>query len=91
MKRYLSGQALSTISGLSLNAENYKEAITLHGNPHVLISAHMESLLKIKKVKSIDNLEYLRKLYNDLESCVRNLKSLLKVQTIMDVFSYSRS
>ena len=40
----------------------------------------MESVLKIKKVKYMDNLEYLRKLYNDLESCVRNLKSL-KVQT----------
>ena len=50
LKRYLSGQALSAISGLSLNAENYKEAITLlkdrYGNPQVLISAHMESLLK---------------------------------------------
>ena len=50
-----------------------------YGNPQVLISA-METLLKIKKVKSIDNLEYLRKLYNYVESCVRNLRSL-KVQT----------
>ena len=37
-------------------------------------------MLKIKKIKSVDNVEGLRKLYNDVESCVRNLKSL-KVET----------
>ena len=76
----MSGAALSTISGLSLTTENYKEAIILlenqFGNQQVQRSAHMDTLLKIKKVTNMDNLELLRKLYNDVEYCVRNLKTL---------------
>ena len=40
----------------------------------------MDSLLKIRKVKSSDDVINLRKLYNDTENCERNLKSL-KVET----------
>ena len=84
LRRYLSGQALATISGLSLSKNNYTQAIKLlkerYGNPQVLITAHMESLLKVKRVKTMDSIEQLRDLYNDVESCVRNLKSL-KVET----------
>ena len=51
LKKYLSGQSLATISGLSLSSENYKEAIEIltneYGNTQVLVSAHMDSLLKI--------------------------------------------
>ena len=36
----------------------------------------MESLLKINKIKSRDNIKGLRMLYNDVESCVQNLRSL---------------
>ena len=76
----MAGQALATISGLTLNSENYKEALNIlidrYGNPQVLISAHMETLVKINKVKNMENLEALRKLYNDIENCMRNLKSL---------------
>ena len=71
----MAGQALATISGLTLNSENYKEGsyflIDRYGNPQVLISAHMEKL-----IKNMENLEALRKLYNDIENCMRNLKSL---------------
>ena len=46
----LSGQALATISELSLSSENYKEAAEIftsrYGNTQVLVSAHMDSLLK---------------------------------------------
>ena len=84
LKRYLSGQALSSISGLSMSSTNYKEAITIlqerYGNPQVLISAYMESLLKLGKVKIKDDVKALRKLYNDVENCVHNLQSL-KVET----------
>lgn len=84
LKKYLSGPASDAISGLSLGSENYKEAIALltdrFGNSQVLITAHMESLIKIKKLKSSDDLEGLRKLYTDVEKCVRNLKSL-KIET----------
>ena len=40
----------------------------------------METLVKINKVKNMDHVEALRKLYNDVENCVRNLKSL-KIET----------
>lgn len=80
LKRYLGGEALDSIKGLNLNSENYKEAIDIlcerYGNEQVLISAHMQSLLKIQKIRSKDNIKSLRTLYNHVESCVRNLKAL---------------
>ena len=80
LKRYLAGQALACISGLSLSSANYTQAIKLleerFGNPQVLVSAHMESLLKLGKVNNMDNVKGLRKLYTDVENCVRNLRSL---------------
>jgi hypothetical protein len=80
LKGCLKGEALSAVAGLALNSENYKEAIDIlkdrFGNEQVLISAHMESLLRISKIKSRDNVKGLRMLYNHVESCVRNLKSL---------------
>ena len=84
MKKYLSGSAQACISGLTLSSENYKEAISIlqnrYGNPQILISAYIDSLLKIRKVKSSDNVINLRKLYNDTENCVHSLK-ILKVET----------
>jgi len=78
--RFLSGKALSCVKGLTLSSENYLQALGLlkerFGNPQVLISAHMDKLIKIKRVKGIDNLESLRKMYNDVETCLRNLSSL---------------
>ena len=57
LKRYLAGCALAT-SGLTLNSENYKEAlgilIDILGNPHVLKSVYMEILVKIKKSKKCE-------------------------------------
>ena len=80
LRRYLARQALATISSLTLNYENYKEALDIlidrYGNPQALISAHMETLVKINKVKNMENLEALRKLYNDIQNFIRNLKSL---------------
>ena len=40
----------------------------------------MDSFLKLVKVKNSDNVDGLRKLYNDKEASVRNLKSL-KIET----------
>ena len=84
LKTYLDGVALSTISTLTLTSENYNAAIEVlssrFGNPQILISAHMDSLLKLPKIRNFENVEGLRKLYNDVENCVRNLKSL-KVET----------
>ena len=77
LKKHLSGPALRTVSGLTLSSANYKEAVTIlterYGNHQVLISAHMDSLLKMKKVKKIENMNGLRRLYTDVEDCVGNL------------------
>ena len=80
LRIYLAGQALANISGLTLNSENYKKALNIfiarYGNLQVLISADMETLIKINRVKNMENLEALRKLDIDIEHCMRNLKSL---------------
>ena len=80
LKKCLSGSALGNIAGLTLSSANYKEAVTIlterNGNHQVLISAHMVSLLKMKKVKNMGNLNGTRKLYTHVENCVRNLKTL---------------
>jgi hypothetical protein len=79
LKGCLKGESLSAVSGLTLNSENYQEAIEIlkgrFGNEQILISAHMESLLRIGKIASRDNIKEQRMLYNHVESCVRNLKS----------------
>ena len=80
LKRYLGGPAFETVSGLSLNSVNYQEAIKIlknrYGNPRILISAHMDTLIGMPKVKNKENIKALRKLYNDVENCIRNLNSL---------------
>ena len=81
LRRYLAREAMATISGLTLNSQYYTEALDIlihrYGNPQVLISALMETLVKINKVKNTENIEELQKLYNDIENCIRNLKSLI--------------
>ena len=80
LKGCLKGEAQATISGLTLSSENYTEAIDVlkdrFGNEQVLISAHMESLLKIDKIISVTNIKGLRMLYTHVENCIRNLKAL---------------
>ena len=74
------GQALATISALTLNSENYKAALEIlidrYGNPQVLVRARTETLIKTNKVKNMKTLKLLGKLYNDIENCIQNLKSL---------------
>ena len=83
LKRFVTGEALSSISGLALTSDNYKEAVDIlkkrYGNPQVLITAYMETLLKLSKVKGKD-VSGLRKLFNEVENCLRSLRSL-KVET----------
>ena len=68
------------ISGLALNWENYHEAIDLlknrFRNTQTFISVHMETLLNLNKVRNFDVTIALRRLYNYVETCFRNLKTL---------------
>ena len=63
-----------------MTVPNYKQAIhTLkerYANPQMLISSHMESSVKLPSIKNANNVVGLRKIYDQVESSVRNLKSL---------------
>ena len=80
LKSVLRGQALSAISGLSLTSENYVEAVDIlkkrYGNKQLLISSHMEKLLSIPSVSSINDVGKVRKIYDEIEVHARNLRSL---------------
>ena len=80
LKSYLCDSANSVISGLTLTSENYKEAIDLlrqrYANPQVLTSAHMKKFVSLNNVKSVHDLKGLRKLFDSVESSIRNLKTL---------------
>ena len=80
LRSYLQGQALSAINGLSLTAANYDEAVNIlndrFGNKQLLISSNMEKLLSIPAVYTVENIEKIRDMYNKIETCIRNLRSL---------------
>ena len=84
LKSFLCDSANHTISGLTLTSENYCQAIELlirrYANPQALIAAHMKKLVFIPRVKNPNDVLDLRKLLDQVESSVRNLKSL-KIET----------
>ena len=65
LKGLLTVSASDCITGLSLNVQNYTEAVNIlqesYANPQVIISAHMESLVKLPAVRDINNVTSLRK------------------------------
>jgi len=76
----LTGEAMSCVSGLTLTASNYEAAKKIlkdrFGNTQVVINAHMESLVKLPVIKDLRDITEVRRMYDKIESCVRNLKSL---------------
>ena len=80
LKSLLERSAAETVSGLTLTADNYKEAISIlkkrFGNKKQIVSKHMDILLKLDTVSSQHDLKGLRRLYDLVESQVRGLKSL---------------
>ena len=84
LKSLLTDSAKDCISGLTQTKQNYDEAIKLlkerYGNPQVLISAHMESLVALPRVESMNKLNEFRSIYDQIETTIRNLRSL-KVET----------
>ena len=69
--------ALDAISGLTLSAVNYQEAVEIlqkrFGNKPLIISKHMETLLNTEPVASDQSLKELRRLYDATESHLRSL------------------
>ena len=80
LRSLLQGPALDAITGLTLTAANYREAVEVlskrFGNKQRIIDKHMEALLSLDAVPSDTNLKALRHLYDAIESQVRGLKSM---------------
>ena len=80
LKSYLYSEAANAINGFSLTNENYKKALNLlkerYGNNKIIISLHMNKLLKVKPVTSERDVKGLRQLYDTIETETRSLESL---------------
>ena len=80
LKSLLHRSAADAISGLSLTAANYSEAIEVlkrrFGNKQQIIARHMDILLNVEVVTSPHHTRSLRRLYDIVESNLRSLKSL---------------
>ena len=80
LKSYLTGAAANAISGLKLTNENYQIAIDMiserFGNKQVVISSHMDSLLKLERVTSDRDIVKVRMVFDKIESHVRSLQAM---------------
>ena len=77
---YLEGEAFRTIQDIKLTDKNYPQALEVlrrrYSNKQRIISAHMNELLNMKRVERDRDLQRLHRLYDDIESHVRSLRSL---------------
>ena len=75
----LEGPAYSAVKGFAMTGGNYKEVIdVLHecfGSKDVIISSHMDALLKLPLVNNSDT-KRLRSVYDLIEQNIRELKTL---------------
>ena len=80
LRSLLHGSALSIISGLTLSSSNYHQAVELlqnrFSNRQVIITMHMDNVLKIQAVKSSQDLDKLRAMCDQIEGIVRSLDSM---------------
>ena len=82
--KYLQGSltsiAAETIAGLQITNENYDEAVKLleqrFGNKQIIISQHIESIMELAKITTMNDLRKLRALYDRTEATVRSLTSV---------------
>ena len=76
----LQRSAREAVSGLTLTAANYHEAITIlkkrFGSKQQIIGKHMDILLNVEPVTSSHNIKGLRHLHDLVELHIRSLKSL---------------
>ena len=76
----LEGQALDAVKGLSLTERNYQTALEIleerFGDKQYLISAHMNKLLTLEKIKHENDLLAMRNLCDLLKAQVRSLNNL---------------
>ena len=72
--------ARAAVDGISLLEANYDGAVQiLHdrfGNKQLLISTNMGKLINLPSFSANDSVDKLRDMYNKIETCIRNLKTL---------------
>ena len=80
LRSLLDGPALTSISGLPLTELNYEEVIEIFtdrfGNKQIIISSHLEALLKLQPVNAMSNVKGLQAVLDNLEIQVRGLQAL---------------
>ena len=80
LKKYLGGDAATSIRGLELTDANYDEAVAIlkkrFGNKQVIIRKHMEDLTHLPGVTEERDTKKLRHLYDQIEGSLRSLKGL---------------
>ena len=80
LRTLVTRSAKDAIAGLSLTSANYAEAISTlqkrFGSKQQIIAKHMDILLSLEPVNSSSNVTSLRRLYDQVESNKRGLKSL---------------
>ena len=78
LKGFLSGNALQNIEGMPLTSDNYIIAKDLLekrcGNPQLIVSWHMNALLKLDKIVSA-NAKELRNIHDKVEINIRALNT----------------
>ena len=76
----MTGAADSSVVGLPLTEDNYETALNIprdrFGKPQLLISNHMEALLKLLIVSSVHETKKIRDLYDKITINIRSLKTL---------------
>ena len=74
---YLEGETLTSISGIALISQNYTQAIDplrkRYGNPQIIISSHINTLVKFSAAWENDDVFKLRILFDAVNSCKRSL------------------
>ncbi len=80
LKSLLEKSAAASIEGLSLTESFYITAIEMleqrFGDKQIIISSHMDSLLKLPQLRSSADTKGLRRLYDQIEAHVRGLNAL---------------
>ena len=80
MKSLVEGPAAATVKELPLTSENYNSAIKIleerYGNRRLIISSHMDNLLKLPVVSSVNDFKGIRQLYDKTEIRIRGLQAL---------------
>lgn len=80
LKSLVEGPAAAAIKGLPFTSENYNSARKIledsYGNKQLIISSHMDNLLKLSVVRSVNDVKGIRQLYDNTEIHIRGLQAL---------------